>query len=168
MHLIATFRFLPNIPPKRGLPLSTGASCEKKQAVEIWPIKNSALCYVNVRLPGLTLFRMEQKLWLTSALFNWIFKQFPMASGEDFKLKVLNWTCACVSSLHSPNKTKKIVQILSVCCPRMSRKPRTAVSLCQCMCLAVSAPSQPNWLAENSETVNFADDMKFWRRRNFY
>lgn len=107
MHSIATFRFLPNIPPKRGLPLSTGASCEKKQAVEIWPIKNSALCYVNVRLPGLTLFRMEQKLWLTSAQFNWIFKQFPMASGEDFKLKVLNWTCACVSSLHSPKKTKK-------------------------------------------------------------
>lgn len=60
------------------------------------------------------------------------------------------------------------MQILSVCCSRMSRKPRTAVSLCQCMCLAVSAPSQPNWLAENSETVNFADDMKFWRRRNFY
>jgi len=48
---------------KRGLPLLTeaGAYCVKEQAVEIQPIKNSALCYVNVGLPGLTLSRVEQK-----------------------------------------------------------------------------------------------------------
>lgn len=65
---------------KRGLPLLTeaGAYCVKEQAVEIWPIKNSALCYVNVRLPGLTLFRMEQKPWSSSAPFSWsLFKHSP-------------------------------------------------------------------------------------------
>lgn len=87
-----------------------------------------------------------------------LFKHLPVASREDYKLKVLNQTCACVSSLHTPNKTKKNKnQIVLVCCPWMTRKPRAAFSLCQCMCLAVSAPSQPNWLAENSKRANFAD-----------
>lgn len=120
---------------KRGLPLLTeaGAYCVKEQAVEIWPIKNSAVCYVNVRLSGLTLFRMEQKLWSSSAPFSWsLFKHSPSRG-------ILNWTSSCVPS--PPPKKKKKECRLYHCGPWMSRKPRTAVSLCQC--LTGSAPSQP-------------------------
>lgn len=109
MYLISTFCFLPNIPPKRGVPLLTeaGAYCVKKQAVEIWLIKNSTLCYVKVRLPGLTLFRMEQKLWSSSAQVSWSLFKHLVASREDFKLNFLNWTSLCpIPSLH-PNKTKQ-------------------------------------------------------------
>lgn len=97
------FGFLPNILLKRGLPLLTeaGVYCVKEQAVEAWLTKNSGLSYVNVRLPGLTLFRMEQKLWSSSAWFSWsLFKHSPVASREDCKLKFFNWTSPCVLSLH--------------------------------------------------------------------
>lgn len=66
-----------------------------------------ALCYVKVRLPGLTLFRMEQKLWSSSAQVSWSLFKHLVASREDFKLNFLNWTSLCpIPSLH-PNKTKQ-------------------------------------------------------------
>lgn len=73
MHLILKFYSLPNISPKRGLPLLTEAvACGvKERSVEIRMVKNSALHYVNVRLPGHNPFWMEQNLWSTSVQFSW-------------------------------------------------------------------------------------------------
>lgn len=73
MHLILKFYSLPNISPKRGLPLLTEAvACGvKEQSVEIRMVKNSALHYANVRLPGHNPFWMEQNLWSTSVQFSW-------------------------------------------------------------------------------------------------
>lgn len=172
MYLISTFCFLPNIPPKRGVPLLTeaGAYCVKKQAVEIWLIKNSTLCYVKVRLPGLTLFRMEQKLWSSSAQVSWSLFKHLVASREDFKLNFLNWTSLCpIPSLH-PNKTKQ---------NQKNNKPECRLYRCvihecpesqelQFPCALLFQP-QVSWekLVENSKAVNF-DGMRFWRRRNLY
>lgn len=151
---------------KRGLPLLTeaGAYCVKEQAVEIRPITNSALCYVNVGLPRLTLFRMERKLWSSSAWFNWsLFMHSPLASREDFKLKFLNWTSPSVSSFHQKQTSKRECRFLQS--PWMSRKPRTAVSLCQC--LAASAPSQPRttgWKLRSSKLCWwFWKALRFWK-----
>lgn len=95
---------------KRGLPLFTEASayCVKEQAVEIWPIKNSALCYVNVGLPGLTLFRMEQ-MWSSSTWFSWsLFKHSPAASREDFKLNL------SLCPIPPPKRKKKSADYITV------------------------------------------------------
>lgn len=102
------FGFYQIFHPKGDFDFQQEPAVRKNRLWKVWPTKNSALSYVNVRFPGLTLLRMEQKLWWalldsTESLF----KHFPMAFEGDFKPKVLNWTCACVSSLLSPKKTKQ-------------------------------------------------------------
>lgn len=146
---------------KRGLPLLTeaGAYCVKEQAVETWPIKNSALCYVNVRLPRLTLFRMEQKLWLSSAPFSWsLFKHSPSRG-------ILNRTSSCVPSPPPKGKKKKSADYTTVVheCPESQELRFPCASA-----LLVQPWVSQEQLVENSEAVNFADGMRFWRRSNLY
>lgn len=73
MHLILKFYSLSNIPPKMGLLLLTEAVswCVKEWSVEIRMVRNSALHYATVRLPGHNPFWMEQNLWSTSVQFSW-------------------------------------------------------------------------------------------------
>lgn len=108
MHLMSTFWFSTSIPLKRGIPLFTeaGTYCMEEQAVEIWPIKSSGLCYGNVGLPGT---KTVVQLCLFQLVF---FKHSPMASREDCNWNF--WTEPLTPLPLTKNKRADYATMLSI------------------------------------------------------